>query len=317
MLVPVEMGHGPLVFGTFGHLAMADYYIPGSKRGRHPAETWDEITENFMDAVRTPSTGFLDEDTEMSWEDARQLGHDILVNYVDHYGEDNHIEVLWTEHPGSQKIPHPYKKDESIVDYCYTMDLIVRDHEANGRIRYWDHKFMKAIQTRHLVIDSQNSGYLSVGTHQLRKEGIIGEKEAVRDLVYNFVRKARPPDKPTNRFGEYLNKDGSVSKTQPPPFFDRHVVSKTARERNRAIENIQAEALHMKAFVDKRLPIHKNPTRDCNWDCSFFTLCQVDEVQGNVEETKKALYRVEDPYTEYAANAVSPKRLDRRLAEGA
>lgn len=314
-LVPIEMGHGPLVFGTFGHLAMAEYYIPGNKRGPHPAETWMKITEDFMDAVRVPETGFLDEDTEMTWEDARELGHDILVNYVDHYGGDEHWEVLWVEHPGSQLIPHPFRK-EPIVEYCYTMDLIVRDHSENGRIRYVDHKFMKAIQTRHLVIDSQNGGYLAIGTHQLRKEGIIGPKEAVRDLVYNFVRKARYPDKDRDPItGEFLNKDGTPTKRQPPPFFERFVVKKTARERNTQITHIGNESLHMKAFRTGKLPLHKNPSRDCNWDCSFFTLCQIHEIDGNVEETKRAMFRKEDPYTEYKDYSASQKTLARRLAE--
>ena len=80
---------------------------------------------------------------------------------------------------------------------------------------------MKTFRTRHLWIDSQNGGYLAIGTHQLRQEGIIGPKEAVRDLVYNFLRKTQP-DKPQNKFGEYLNKDGSVSKVQPAPFFTRY-----------------------------------------------------------------------------------------------
>lgn len=310
------MSHGPLVFGTFGHLALAEWYIPGSKRGVHPAETWDKITEDFMDAVRVPETGFLDEEIEGTWEDARQLGHNMLVNYVDTYGNDDHWDVLWVEHPGSQFIPHPFKK-QSIVKYCYTMDLIVRDHEANGRIRYIDHKFMKAIQTRHLVIDSQNGGYLAIGTHQLRKMGKIGPKEAVRDLIYNFLRKANYPDKdqdPVTK--EWLNKDGTPTKRQPPPFFERFVVNKTASERNSQIIHIGNEALHMKAFRDGRLPLHKNPSRDCNWDCSFFTLCQIHEAGGNVEETKKVMFRKEDPYTEYYEDATSPKKLfDRRNAE--
>lgn len=314
-LIPIELSHGPLVFGTFGHLALAEWYIPGNKRGRHPAETWDEITEGFMDAAKVDATGYLDDDVEETWEDARSLGHEILVNYVDTYGNDDHIEVLWTEHAGSEYVRHPYDSTKPIVKYAFTMDLVVRDHEANGRIRYWDHKFMKAIETRHLLIDSQNGGYLAIGTHQLRKEGLIGPKEAVRDLVYNFVRKARYPDKPKNQFGEWLNKDGSVSKRQPPPFFHRYVVNKTARERNQQIRNIGNEALHMKAFRDGRLPIHKNPTRDCTWDCSFFTLCQVHEAGGDVEGTKKVLYRQEDPYKEYKEGAVSPKRLERRLNE--
>jgi hypothetical protein len=312
-LIPIELDYGPLVFGSFGHLAMAEWYIPGNKRGVHPAETWDKITADFMDAVKTP-TGYMDEDIEMSWEDARQLGHDMLVNYVNHYGNDDHWEVLWVEQPGSQLVRNPLKPSEPIVNYCYTMDLIVRDHEANGRIRFVDHKFMKAIMTRHLVIDSQNGGYLAIATHQLRKEGKIGEREAVRDLIYNFLRKARPPDKPRNRFGEYLNKDGSVSKQQPPPFFERYVVSKTAAERNSQIKHIGNEALHMKAFRTGKLALHKNPTRDCNWDCAFFLLCQVHEAGGDYEGTKKVLFKKEDPYKEYKGEA-SGKKLERRLNE--
>lgn len=312
-LVPIEIGHGPLVFGTFGHLALADWYIPGNKRGKHPAETWDEITEDFMDAVRVPATGYLDEETEMTWEDARQLGHDMLVNYVETYGNDDHWEVLWVEHPGSQLVPNPVTK-QPIVNYCYTMDLIVRDHNENGRIRYVDHKFMKAIMTRHLTIDSQNGGYLAIGTHQLRKMGLIGPKEAVRDLVYNFLRKARYPDKDRDPItGEFLNKDGTPMKRQPPPFFDRHVVRKTAQERNSQILHIGNEALHMKAFRTGKLPLHKNPTRDCAWDCSFFTLCQIHEAGGNVEETKKLMFKKDDPYEPYREEA---SRMERRLADG-
>jgi hypothetical protein len=313
-LVPIEMSHGPLIFGSFGHLALAEHYIPGNKRGPHPAETWDKITADFMDAVRVPSTGYLDEDLEMSWEDARSLGHDLLVHYIDHWGNDDHWEVLYTEHPGSQFIRHP-NSGNPIVNYVYTMDLIVRDHAENGRIRYVDHKFMKAIEKRHLWIDSQNGGYLAIGTRELRKQGLIGPKEAVRDLVYNFVRKARKDDRPQNALGEYLNKDGSVSKKQPPPYFERVEITKTQKERNQQIQHIQAEALHMEAFRSGTLPLHKNPTRDCTWDCSFFTLCNIHESGGDVEGTKKVLFRKEDPYQEYKDHSLSTKRLERRLNE--
>lgn len=300
-----------MVFGSFGHIALQHWYPVGSKRGIHPAETWDKITEDFMDAVRVPETGYIDEDTEMTWEDARELGHNMLVNYVDHYGNDDHWEVLWVEQPGAQFVPNPLK-NEPIVNYCYTMDLIIRDHSAHGRIRYVDHKFMKAIQTRHLSIDSQNGGYLAIGTHQLRKMGVIKENEAVRDLIYNFLRKANYPDKERDFVtGEFLNKDGTPAKRQPPPFFDRHVVRKTARERNSQIRNIGLEALHMKAFQTGKLGLHKNPTRDCAWDCDFFTLCQIDEAQGDVKDTKRMMFRKKDPYAVYA-DAVG---LERRLEE--
>lgn len=325
-LVPVEFSTGPLVFGTFGHLALAEYYQPGFKRGPHPAETWDKLTQEYTDGVKTvvaqDSSKFFDDELEMKWEDARNLGHDILVNYVEEYDGDPGWEVLWTEHQFNQPIPHPFypekiinrtvhrvKENRPIVNYVGTIDLIVRDHRQNGRIRYIDHKFLKSIETDHLHIDSQNGGYLAIGTHQLRREGIIGLKESVRDLIYNFVRKARPPDKRRNALGEYLNQDGSVSKRQPPPFFVRYNVTKTAAERNQQITHIGNEALAMKAFKDGNLPLYKSPKRDCRWDCSFFNLCIIHETGGNVEETKKMLFRKENPYAEYENAELSQKKL--------
>lgn len=322
-LVPISFSTGPLVFGTFGHLALASWYVPGNKRGRHPADTWDEITKGYWDSVKGDK--YVDDDIEGTWEDARSLGHDLLVGYVNHYGNDDHWEVLWAEQPFAQLIPHPHQLErvidgirqkshfrEAIVKYVGTIDLIVRDHNQNGRVRYVDHKFMKVIETEHLVIDPQNSGYLAIGTHQLRQEGVIGPNESVRDLVYNFVRKTRQDTRPQNRFGEFLNKDGTVSKKQPPPYYVRHTVTKTAKERNSQISNIGNEALWMKAVRNGKLPIIKNPSRDCKWDCSFFNLCQIHETGGNVEDTKKMMFRKEDPYQEYYEGATSPKLLQER-----
>lgn len=323
-LVPIQFSTGPLVFGTFGHLALAEHYIPGSKRGANPVETWDKLTKDYIDACKSELTNYIDDDVEMTWVDARSLGHDMLVNYLEFYGNDPQWDVLWTEQPFRQNVPNPRDLAKAaaakaegrpapairaIRQYVGTLDLIVRDHDANGRIRYVDHKFMKAITVNHLSIDSQNGGYLAVGTHQLRQLGLLGPKEAVRDLVYNFLRKSRYPDKPRNEFGEWLNKDGTPMKRQPSAFFLRHVVTKTAAERNSQIYHIGDEAIAMDAFLTGKLNLYKNPTRDCSWDCSFFTLCQVHESGGNHEEVKRAMFRKEDPYGEYAENAVSPKRL--------
>jgi hypothetical protein len=322
-LVPISFSTGPLLFGSLGHLALAEWYVPGRKRGREPQETWDEITQNLWDTVKVEN--YVDDEIEGTWEDARKLGHDILGHYRKHYGLDDHWEVLWVEDQFHQKIPHPIppggqierngqiiarspSAPRAIVEYVGTIDLIVRNHET-GLIEYVDHKFMKSIQTDTLYIDDQNGGYLAIGTHELRKRGTIGPKEAVRVLVYNFVRKATPPDRPTNAAGLYLNKDGTVSKRQPPPFFHRERIERTAKERNRQIQRIGEEALHIKAIRDGRLPITKTPTRDCKWDCSFFDLCNIHETMGDIAFAKKALFKEEDPYQEYKTDDPSPKRL--------
>lgn len=313
-LVPASVTSGPLLFGTLGHLALAEWYVPGKKRGVEPQETWERITQELWDSVK--SDPYMDEEAESTWEDAKVLGHEVLGSYRKLYGTDEHWEVLWVEDRFHQNIPHPndlrnkVARPRPIVEYVGTIDLIVRDHNT-GYIEYIDHKFMKTIEVDHLYIDDQNGGYLAIGTHELRKREIIGPKESVRVLVYNFLRKALQPDKPQNAKGEYLNKDGSVSKRQPPPFFHRERIERTAAERNRQIERIGQEALVMQQFRNGRLPIFKNPTRDCRWDCSFFDLCNIHESGGDVEFAKSQLFRKESPYEEYGIGAASPKTLGR------
>lgn len=311
-LVPIKVTSGPLLFGTLGHLALADWYVPGIARGRHPAETWDEITEDLWDTIKVEE--YTDDEVEGKWEDARQLGHDMLVHYVDNYGLEPHLEVLWVEDQFHQNIPHPFRKGEAIVQGVGTIDLIVRNH-ATGLIEYIDHKFMKTIEVEHLYIDTQNGGYLAIGTHELRQRGILTEKESVRALVYNFLRKAKKDTRKQDAAGKYLNLDGSVSKRQPSPYFHRERIERTAAERNQEIRQLGDDALWMKAIRAKKLPIIKNPTRDCKWDCQFFDLCNLHS-NGDPEEmefAKKTMFRKEDPYAEYRGE-VEPKTVaGRRL----
>lgn len=311
-LVPIDFSTGPLVFGSLGHLALASWYVPGKKRGIDPRETWDKITKELWDAVKVEK--FVDDEIEGTWEDARLLGHLMLSNYLQHYGKDDHWQVLWVENQFKQNIPHPddlRKKQNNngpIVKYVGTIDLVVRNH-ITDKIEYIDHKFMKTIEVDHLYIDDQNGGYLSIGTHELRQRGIIGPKEAVRVLVYNFLRKAKPDERPRNESGQYLNKDGSVSLRQPSSYFHRERIERTVQERNRQIERIGQEALVMQRFREKKLPIFKTPTRDCKWDCSYFDLCQIHESGADVDFAKNTMFRKEDPYLEYYEGADTPKIL--------
>ncbi len=315
-LVPVNVTTGPLLFGTLGHLALAEWYVPGKTRGVEPQETWEKITQELWDTIKIEK--YVDDEIEGTWEDARRLGHLMLGHYREVYGLDSHWEVLWVEDQFHQKIPDPRdmlkgrarqtRKYGPIAEYVGTIDLIVRNH-MTGQIEYVDHKFMKTIETDHLYIDDQNGGYLAIGTHELRKRGLIGPKESIRVLVYNFLRKQKPDERPKNSEGKNLNKDGSVSKKQPAPFFLRERIERTGAERNRQIERIAKEAYVMQRFRDGTLPLFKTPTRDCRWDCSYFDMCQVHESGGDVSFAKAQMFTKEDPYKEYEIGAESPKLL--------
>lgn len=101
---------------------------------------------------------------------------------------------------------------------------------------------------------------------------------------------------------------GEVSKVQPPKPFYREKVMRTTKERNSQILRIADEVAHMNAYRDGMLPLIKNPTKDCAWDCDFFELCKVHEAGGDVEDYKRMGFKTEDPYADHRDNAENSKK---------
>jgi hypothetical protein len=94
---------------------------------------------------------------------------------------------------------------------------------------------------------------------------------------------------------------GEISKIQPKPLFERELVRRTAKERATQIRRIQDEALWMREVREGRLPLIKNPTNNCQWDCDFYAMCQLDEAgdpQG-VREYRAEVYARQDPYADH------------------
>lgn len=92
---------------------------------------------------------------------------------------------------------------------------------------------------------------------------------------------------------------GEVSKTQESPLFHREKVHRTSAERNQQLLRIQNEAVQMQVFRDGLLPLTKTPTRDCSWDCSHFSMCELQDRGGNWEDFKELNYNVADPYADH------------------
>lgn len=101
---------------------------------------------------------------------------------------------------------------------------------------------------------------------------------------------------------------GDPSKNQPSPNFIRYPVWRTSSERRTQIQRIQNEALNMEAHRSRLLPLIKNPTTDCSWDCDFFNLCQLHEAGDDWREFKAASFVKKDPYADHRVNAPNGKR---------
>jgi Zierdtviridae exonuclease len=285
-------------FGIGIHLALEKFYGKGSRRyPKGMLDVWEDFCDNddMSRVLRTRPDGT--EDTER-WLAARELGVGMLNGYMGHYGKDRDLDFIYTERPFQIRIPHPTRKGDDIALFMSTFDGVYRDKD--GRCWLIEHKTAASITTGHLAMDDQGGIYWAVATQVLRAEGVLGPKEVIHGVMYNFLRKAVPNDeRAKDKFGYYLNKDGSRSKNQPPPFFHREPIVRTQRQRINQIKSLAHEVAVMDRFRSGELEVYKTPTRDCNWDCSFYNMCELHSLGSNWQDFGDAMFVQVDPYDRY------------------
>ncbi len=207
-----------LWFGTGIHLALAEWYCgPGTKRGRHPAETWDEYAVESFRVIKTFQE--MDEEVEARWVDAQALGQVMMDEYVKLYGNDEQKLIISPEKTFKLPVPWPadqnlYAPDdgqkdnyasELLFNYVGTFDGVWRDADT-GLILLDEHKTAAQIATGHLPLDPQAGSYWAVAGRTLRAEGLIGPKEKLWGIEYNFMRKSLPDERPRDAQGYACNK---------------------------------------------------------------------------------------------------------------
>ena len=330
----------PLWFGTGVHLALAEWYLPGTKRGPHPSETFANFAGDAVTAIKVADAT---EDQVAEYVDGKELGIKMLEGYVQRYGRDEQWSFISAEQAFQLPVPWPKRAenrqgiwdvddDETMLTYAGTFDGVYRDL-GTGRIELLETKTAKAIMTSHLSLDDQAGSYWAVASHVLAAQGLIKPGERISAINYNFLRKALPDERPrdvegycTNKptkahyqavLGDYALKSdkmedlqrkadefgytvlGERSKQQPMPLFQRELVNRTTAERRTQLRRIQDESLHMRAVREGLLPIIKAPTRNCDWDCDFVTMCKLQDAGGDWKTHREAAYRVEDPYADH------------------
>lgn len=206
-------------FGTIVHVCLAEYYLPGKKRGPHPAETWMRLAGEVKTSVM--SSEQRDDETVKTWEDFYTLGIELLDAYVERYQGDPHWDVLDAERRFQVLIPDvrvPRSQSEKgkriytpIVKLVGTIDLCMRDlnHEDSKHrpiVKMLDHKTAGRIETHHLTLDEQASTYIAVGTHALREQGLIEKDEVIKGMEYNFIKRAALDTRPRDSKGMARNK---------------------------------------------------------------------------------------------------------------
>jgi hypothetical protein len=351
-LQPLSEQKDAAEFGTMFHVALAEYYIPGTERGPHPAETWNRLAADYVANIKVSE--YANDELVAKWVDFHELGLQLADAYVERYQGDPHWEVLDAERRFCVTIPDvrvPRLESAKgrrgytpIVNLVGTFDLCVRDLN-DGYVKMVDHKTTNQIQTHHLTLDEQASTYIAVATHALREQELIGPKDVVKGMEYNFVKRAPLDDRPRDERGLARNKPnkahyieacehlrgfnpkwtlaemskfadannigpvyGDVSANQNGDNFMRFFVPRTPKERQRQIVRISEEARVMDDVRHGRLPLLKTPQRDCNW-CKFFALCELDESGGDVEYFAETTMKKMDPYADHREGADNSKKV--------
>lgn len=187
----------PLWFGIAVHEALAEWYIPGTVRGTHPAETFNKVLDGERKVLVT------NDDEEKEYVDAREMGTDMLVRYVDHYGLEPHIEYIMPEYKGEVT----FSRHEAVrfgvtvpavkqwLKYHFTADGVKRNLET-GELWLDEHKTAASIWGDFLPLDDQAGSYWAIVPTVLRKKGLLGAKEELAGIEYNFLRKALGDTRP-------------------------------------------------------------------------------------------------------------------------
>lgn len=299
-----------LRFGTLIHKALEARYPPGIRRGPKPAETFERLfDQQIKDAY--DKWGFRDDDDE--WHEAKELGVEMLENYIKEYGRDEEWKVLGSEmtfqvpvfavcEDGRWRAPEEGEQGELMFTYVGTMDS-VWENRMDGGVWIGDYKTTKGDPTKvqHLALDEQATAYWTWGVDWLVEKGHIKPKqrEHLNGMMYTMLRKAKADHRQRNADGLCLNKDGSVSKQQPLPLFHREPVYRSESEREKARRRAIQQAAEIIGAESGRVAVYKQPgsgpQSHCIW-CPYRDICELHETGNDWEAMRDATMTVWDPY---------------------
>jgi hypothetical protein len=184
----------------------------------------------------------------------------------------------------------------------------------------------------------QALGYWWGGSIVLRQQGLLKPDQSVDHVLVNWLRKTMPDTRPRNAAGHTLNKPtkealiaacdsngiefpkkvlvkeleqllrdagfdpeqyGEPSKKQASPPLQRVQLDFGDNNLENINWRIRAEAWEREQVRAGKLPVYKNPTKDCSWKCEFVEVCELHEMGGDWESMLELEFVPWDPYEDH------------------
>ena len=280
-----------LLFGNMIHDVLERFYIPGIKRGGKPPQLWQDVWAEYE------ADG--GEDWEIGQHSAYELGYVMCLEYWKEYGLDKKFKIIAPEQTFQVDIHH-YETGEFLGVFTGTMDAVVLNRDT-GKKGLFEHKTGATLDPfgAPLQMDEQAGTYWTLGPIYLKHTGVLAEDDDLDFVLYNRLRKAMPDQRERNEEGHYLNKNGTVSKNQPPPLFKREYTWRTQEDRQSLYRRICDQMVEMQMVKEGGLSVYKNPGKHCGF-CQFRDMCEVHEIQSDWESVRDATMTVWDPYGDHS-----------------
>lgn len=291
-LVPRGARFGALELGTWIHIALANWYLPGYARASIGLVELFRIASDIAIGMARDEGApehVIDQAIEL-----QQLGLAMIEAYEKHYKRDSGMEIITAE------IPLEFTLAPNVV-HRLKPDLVYADRA--GDIWLGEHKTAKTIRTEHLALNDQGPAYAAMAERALKRAGILDKSDIIKGVMYNFLRKALPDLRPENRKGQKLNKNGTVSAKQPPPLFLRHPLVLTREQKRRTLVRVANETGKIQSLTNALKKGHVKPEQldktghhSCPKFCEFWAMCVAEERGADIRMMERTMFFRRNPY---------------------
>lgn len=284
-----------LRFGTLVHKALELRYPPGTKRGPHPAKTFERLYEKELEEAM--GFGFRDQDG--MWHDACAMGVDMLEHFVEVYGNDDEWKVIQSEMTFQVPV---LETATHILMYVGIIDGVWQNRLTKELwLRDWKTaKSIPANMGTHLTLDEQPGSYWAYAPEFLLAKGVLKPKQRLQGIDFLYMRKAIRDPRPTDSLGRCLNKDGTVSQKQPATYFKRVPTYRTQAEMRSLRERVLQEAKEHELVRRGKLAAYKNPSQMNCGMCAVRDVCELHEAEQDWEALLNATFQTWDGYSDHA-----------------
>lgn len=326
---------GALTFGTLVHEALAAYYVPGVKRGPDPAGTfeqlylrqkrqfaqWDEEGNRF-DALELGVSMLAGYIREYGEDDAIEIIAPEIPLAVDVYDKQGNYLCTWVG-----------RGDAAYRDRSRS----TRSRQRVGMLEHKTAKSIDEELRINTGYGEQGLSYWWGASIVFQERGYL-KGHQIDHVRFNWLKKALEDDRPVNANGHALNRPtkdallaacaernliiplkpkiedlnsallhngvdptqfGEPSKLQPKPRYYRFDLDLGDFEKDSINKRIRMEAWEMAQVRAGKLPIYKNPTKDCSWDCPFKEACEIHEMGGDWESVLELEFDIWSPYEDH------------------